>query len=312
VLITGESGTGKELIAHALHRGSSRRDRPLIKVNCAAIPKDLVESELFGYERGAFTGAVGSKPGRFELADGGTLFLDEIGEIPVEIQVKLLRALQESEFERVGGIKTLRVDVRLIAATNRDLKALIAEGRFREDLYYRLAVVPIALPPLRDRREDIPLLVAHFIDKYDRRLGKKVTGIEDEALQLLLGYAWPGNIRELENLMERSVLFADGPLILASSLPDALREKGGAPAGPIAGVGPLGNIAAPSGASMKEIVRQAQAELEKELISRALAETGGNVTRAAKRLQISRKSLQVKMKELGLRGTDDDKPGAEE
>jgi nitrogen regulation protein NR(I) len=312
VLITGESGTGKELIAQALHRGSSRRDKPLIKVNCAAIPKDLVESELFGYERGAFTGAVGSKPGRFELADGGTLFLDEIGEIPVEIQVKLLRALQESEFERVGGIKTLRVDVRLIAATNRDLKALISEGRFREDLYYRLAVVPIALPPLRDRRDDIPLLVAHFIDKYDRRLGKSVQGIEDEALQLLLGYGWPGNIRELENLMERSVLFADGPLILASSLPDALRDKGTAAQVPIAAVGPLGAIAAPSGASMKEIVRQAQAELERELITRALAETGGNVTRAAKRLQISRKSLQVKMKELGLRGVDDERAGADD
>ncbi len=301
VLITGESGTGKELIAKALHRGSARRDKPLIKVNCAAIPKDLVESELFGYEKGAFTGAVGSKPGRFELADGGTLFLDEIGEIPVEIQVKLLRALQESEFERVGGIKTLKVDVRLIAATNRDLKALIAEGRFREDLFYRLAVVPIALPPLRERREDIPHLVRHFIEKYDRRLGKKVEGIEEEALQLLLGYAWPGNIRELENLMERSVLFADGPRIEASALPDTLREKGAAAPVPIAAVGPLGAIAAPSGASMKEIVRQAQAELERELITRALEETGGNVTRAAKRLQISRKSLQVKMKELGLR-----------
>jgi len=301
VLVTGESGTGKELIAKALHRGSSRRDKPLIKVNCAAIPKDLVESELFGYERGAFTGAVGSKPGRFELADGGTLFLDEIGEVPVEMQVKLLRALQESEFERVGGIKTLRVDVRLIAATNRDLQALIAEGRFREDLYYRLAVVPMALPPLRERREDIPLLVRHFIQKYDQRLGKHVEGIEDEALQLLVGYGWPGNIRELENLMERSVLFADGPLIQASALPDSLRERGAQPPVPIAAVGPLGAIAAPSGASMKEIVRHAQAELEKELIARALEETGGNVTRAAKRLQISRKSLQVKMKELGLR-----------
>jgi two-component system, NtrC family, response regulator AtoC len=304
VLITGESGTGKELVAREIHHGSSRRDRPLIKVNCAAIPKDLVESELFGYEKGAFTGAVGSKPGRFELADGGTLFLDEIGEIPVEMQVKLLRALQESEFERVGGIKTIHVDVRLIAATNRDLKALIAEGRFREDLYYRLAVVPMALPPLRDRREDIPPLVAHFIEKYDRRLGKRVEGIEEEAIQLLLAYSWPGNIRELENLMERSVLFADGPTILATSLPDSLRERGGTPA-PIAAVGPLGAIAAPSGASMKEIVRQAQAELEKELISRALEETGGNVTRAAKKLQISRKSLQVKMKELGLRGTEE-------
>ena len=304
VLISGESGTGKELVARALHRGSSRRDKPLIKVNCAAIPKDLVESELFGYEKGAFTGAVGSKPGRFELADGGTLFLDEIGEVPVEMQVKLLRALQESEFERVGGIKTIHVDVRLIAATNRELKALISEGRFREDLYYRLAVVPISLPPLRDRREDIPLLVEHFIEKYDARLGKKVERLEDEALQVLLAYHWPGNIRELENLMERSVLFADGPVILASSLPDSLRERGaGAP--PIAALGPLGAMAAPSGASMKEIVRQAQAELERELIGRALEETGGNVTRAAKRLQISRKSLQIKMKELGLRGTDE-------
>ena len=312
VLVTGESGTGKELVAQALHRGSPRRDKPLIKVNCAAIPKDLVESELFGYEKGAFTGAVGSKPGRFELADGGTLFLDEIGEIPLEMQVKLLRALQESEFERVGGIKTIRVDVRLITATNRDLKALIADGRFREDLYYRLNVVPMALPPLRDRKEDIPLLVQHFIEKYDRRLGKRVEGIEDDALQLLLSYSWPGNIRELENLMERSVLFADGPLILASSLPDSLRERAPGPQAPIAAVGPLGAIAAPSGASMKEIVRHAQAELEKELITRALEETGGNVTRAAKRLQISRKSLQVKMKELGLRGADDGAGGAED
>jgi two-component system response regulator AtoC len=305
VLVTGESGTGKELVAQALHRGSSRRDKPLIKVNCAAIPKDLVESELFGYEKGAFTGAVGSKPGRFELADGGTLFLDEIGEIPLEMQVKLLRALQESEFERVGGIKTLRVDVRLIAATNRDLKALIVEGRFREDLYYRLNVVPIALPALRERKEDIPLLVQHFVEKYDQRLGKKVERVDDDALQVLMRYPWPGNIRELENLVERSVLFADGPVIGAAQLPDSLREKVPGLPVPIAAIGPLGAIAAPSGASMKEIVRQAQAELERELITRALEETGGNVTRAAKRLQISRKSLQVKMKELGLLGTED-------
>ncbi len=309
VLITGESGTGKELIANRLHRGSTRRDKPLIKVNCAAIPKDLVESELFGYQRGAFTGAVGDKPGRFELADGGTLFLDEVGEIPLETQVKLLRALQESEFERVGGIRTLKVDVRLIAATNRDLKTLIEEGRLREDLYYRLAVVPIALPPLRDRREDIPLLVGHFIEKYNRRLGKRVERIDPDALKLLVEYRWPGNIRELENLMERSVLFADGPSIHATSLPDSLREMGSPPPHPIAAVGPLGAIAAPSGASMKEIVRQAQAELERELISRALEETGGNVTRSAKRLQISRKSLQVKMKDLGLRDADNGAAG---
>jgi two-component system, NtrC family, response regulator AtoC len=304
VLITGESGTGKELVAQALHRGSSRRTQPLIKVNCAAIPKDLVESELFGYERGAFTGAVGSKPGRFELADGGTLFLDEIGEIPIEMQVKLLRALQESEFERVGGIKTLRVDVRLIAATNRNLEALIADGRFREDLFYRLNVVPIALPALRDRREDIPLLIQHFIEKYNRRLGKRVERVDEGALEILSAYAWPGNIRELENVMERSVLFADGPLVTVAQLPETLRERTGAPV-PVAPVGALGAIAAPSGASMKDIVRQAQADLEKTLISRALEETSGNVTRAAKLLQISRKSLQVKMKELGLRGLDD-------
>jgi two-component system response regulator AtoC len=225
------------------------------------------------------------------------------------MQVKLLRALQESEFERVGGIKTLRVDVRLIAATNRDLKQLISEGRFREDLYYRLNVVPIALPPLRDRKDDIPPLVQHFIEKYDRRLGKKVERMEDEALALLLRYSWPGNIRELENLMERSVLFADGPVITAENLPESLVERTPGPSTPIAAVGPLGAIAAPSGASMKEIVRQAQAELERELISRALEETGGNVTRAAKRLQISRKSLQVKMKDLGLRGDDEGPQG---
>ncbi|HET8733536.1 MAG TPA: sigma-54 dependent transcriptional regulator [Anaeromyxobacteraceae bacterium] len=305
VLITGESGTGKELVAQALHRGSPRRAQPLIKVNCAAIPKDLVESELFGYEKGAFTGAVGSKPGRFELADGGTLFLDEIGEIPVEMQVKLLRALQESEFERVGGIKTIRVDVRLIAATNRNLETLIAEGRFREDLFYRLNVVPIALPPLRDRREDIPLLVQHFIEKYDRRLGKRVERVDEAALEVLVGYGWPGNIRELENVMERSVLFADGPLVTIAQLPEALRDRAPGGGRPVAPVGAIGSMAAPSGASMKDIVRQAQAELERTLISRALEETGGNVTRAAKKLQISRKSLQVKMKELGLRGTDE-------
>jgi nitrogen regulation protein NR(I) len=308
VLITGESGTGKEVVARELHRNSSRHDKPLIKVNCAAIPKDLVESELFGYEKGAFTGAVGSKPGRFELADGGTLFLDEIGEIPVEMQVKLLRALQESEFERVGGIKTIHVDVRLIAATNRDLQGLIRDGRFREDLYYRLNVVPIALPPLRDRRDDIPLLVGHFLEKYNRRLGKKVERVEDEAMQLLLAYPWPGNIRELENLMERSVLFADDPVIRACALPEALRDHAPAPPTPAASIAPVASLAgaaAASGASMKEIVRHAQAELEKELIGRALEETQGNVTRAAKRLQISRKSLQVKMKELGLRGTDE-------
>jgi two-component system, NtrC family, response regulator AtoC len=304
VLITGESGTGKELVATALHSGSSRRHKPFIRINCAAIPKDLMESELFGYERGAFTGAVTSKPGRFELADLGSLFLDEIAEIPVEMQVKLLRALQESEFERVGGIKTLKVDVRLIAATNRDLKREIGEGRFREDLYYRLNVVPIALPPLRERADDIPMLVRHFIEKYNKRLNKKVLGLEPDALEVLAEYPWPGNIRELENMMERMILFADGPLILAKDLPEPLKEADTVPI-------PLPPVAAAMGqgdASMKDIVRQAAAELERDLIGKALLETGGNVTQAAKKLKISRKSLQNKMKEFGMRDPESSGP----
>ncbi len=304
VLITGESGTGKELVATALHQGSSRRDKPLIKINCAAIPKDLMESELFGYERGAFTGAVSSKPGRFELADGGTLFLDEIGEIPLEMQVKLLRVLQESEFERVGGIKTTRVDVRLIAATNRDLEKETEAGRFRKDLFYRLNVVPIQLPPLRDRVEDIPSLVEHFIEKYNKRLNKKMEGIADEALVLLQGWPWPGNIRELENLMERVILFAEGARIEVKDLPEGVR--GGMPATPTL---PAGATPQPGETPLKDFLKQKQAEIEKSFIVQALAKTEGNVTRAAKLLQISRKSLQTKMKEFGLR---DEEPTTEE
>ncbi|ATB33396.1 sigma-54-dependent transcriptional regulator [Melittangium boletus] len=297
VLITGESGTGKELIASALHGASSRRDKPFIKINCAAIPHNLLESELFGYERGAFTGAVTSKPGRFELADGGTLFLDEIGEIPVEMQVKLLRALQEGEFERVGGIKTTRVDVRLIAATNRDLQAEIDVGRFRKDLYYRLAVVPLVLPALRERRGDIHMLATHFVEKYNRKLNKKIEGITDDAMALLQAYNWPGNIRELENLIERVLLLADGPSITAKDLPEPVRQATTPP--PAAPAAPAD--APTSEGGLKDIVRMKAAELEKDLISKALDETGGNVTRAAKLLQISRKSLQTKMKEFGLR-----------
>ncbi len=296
VLITGESGTGKELIATALHDGSSRREKPLVKINCAAIPKDLMESELFGYERGAFTGAVTSKPGRFELADTGTLFLDEIGEIPLEMQVKLLRVLQESEFERVGGIKTTRVDVRLIAATNRDLEKEIEAGRFRKDLFYRLNVVPVHLSPLRERSGDVPELCRHFIQKYNKRLNKKCEGISDEALEQLKAYPWPGNIRELENLMERVLLFADGPRIELSDLPEAVRA--GMP-GPVS-TGP-GATPEPGETPLKDFLKQKQSEIEKSFIIQALAKTEGNVTRAAKLLQISRKSLQTKMKELGLR-----------
>src|SRR5438128_7575594 len=300
VLIQGESGTGKELVATALHEKSSRHDKPFIKINCAAIPRDLVEAELFGFERGAFTGAVQSKPGRFELADGGTLFLDEIGEIPVEMQVKLLRAIQESEFERVGGVKTTRVEVGLIAATSRDLTKEIAAGRFREDLYYRLNVVPIQLPPLRERREDIPLLVEHFRQKYNARLKKNVERIEDEALACLAAYAWPGNIRELENVLERTILFAEGPRIGANDLPASLRRQ--PPEAPAAEA----QVAAASGppGPLKEIVKGQVQAIERDLIVRGLEVTGGNVTRTAKLLKISRKSLQMKMKEFGLRGDD--------
>ncbi|HKC59360.1 MAG TPA: sigma-54 dependent transcriptional regulator [Myxococcales bacterium] len=300
VLIQGESGTGKELVATALHETSSRRDRPFIKINCAAIPRELVEAELFGFEKGAFTGAVQSKPGRFELADGGTLFLDEIGEIPLEMQVKLLRAIQESEFERVGGVKSTRVEVRLVAATSRDLTREIAAGRFREDLYYRLNVVPIHLPPLRERREDIPLLVEHFRQKYNARLRKNVEKIEDEALTCLAAYAWPGNIRELENVLERTILFAEGPRIGVKDLPASLRRE---PEGAPAAEAQLAAASGPPG-PLKEIVKGQVQAIERDLIVRGLEVTGGNVTRTAKLLKISRKSLQMKMKEFGLRVDD--------
>ncbi|HVR60761.1 MAG TPA: sigma-54 dependent transcriptional regulator, partial [Polyangia bacterium] len=316
VLITGESGTGKELIARALHDNSSRHNGPFIKINCAAIPKTLMESELFGYEKGAFTGAVGAKPGRFELAHGGTLFLDEIGEIPVEMQVKLLRVLQESEFERVGGIKTIKVDVRLITATNRDLMQEIASGSFREDLFYRLNVVPIHIPPLRERREDVPLLASHFIAKFNDRLKKTITAIQPAAMERLIAYNWPGNIRELENVMERTMLFCEGPEIGVSDLPPEVAPPPGAAAAapaahaaetpsPVAAAAPP--VAAPAAAvgaaasSLKEAVRAETERVERGLIQRALDETGGNVTQAARKLKISRKSLQTKMKEFGLR-----------
>jgi two-component system response regulator AtoC len=300
VLISGESGTGKELIARALHENSSRHAGPFIKINCAAIPKTLMESELFGYDKGAFTGAVGAKPGRFELAHGGTLFLDEIGEIPVEMQVKLLRVLQESEFERVGGIKTIKVDVRLVTATNRDLLAEVGAGAFREDLFYRLNVVPIHIPPLRERREDIPLLADHFIAKFNDRLKKEIAAITPEAVERLVAYQWPGNIRELENLMERTVLFCEGPEIRVSDLPPEVAGAA-APQPASAAHAPGEDSLRPAPESLKEAVRAETERVERELIQRALDATGGNVTQAARKLKISRKSLQTKMKELGLR-----------
>jgi len=292
VLVTGESGTGKELVARALHESSTRRARPFIKVNCAAIPRELIESEFFGHERGAFTGAVASKPGRFELASGGTLFLDEIGSIPLETQVKLLRALQEGEFERVGGVRTLKVDVRLVAATNTDLKKQIEEGSFRDDLYYRLNVVTMRLPPLRERVIDIPLLVDHFVSKFNARLGKHIEGLAADALAGLGSYGWPGNVRELENVMERAALFADGATISLEHLPSEITAQ----------AGPPGERSATSpDVGLKEQVRAAVSQLERQLILRALEQMGGNVTHTARLLKLSRKGLQLKMKELGLR-----------
>ncbi len=319
VLITGESGTGKELVARALHAGSPRARGPFIRVNCAAIPAGLVESELFGHERGAFTGAVSSRAGRFELADGGTLFLDEVSEIPLEIQVKLLRAIQESEFERVGGVKTVRVDVRIIAATNRNLEEDIRERRFREDLYYRLNVVPIPLPPLRDRIDDLSILVQHFVQRCNERLDKAVKGFSNEALALVTTYPWPGNIRELENLVERMVLFASGDTIAAHELPEAF--QGEEQRSSSAATSPseaedsaddersIRQIRVPLqslGLDLKEAVRQGSRLVEEVLIAEALKQTEGNVTRAARLLGISRRSLQSKMKELGLRSSPDD------
>jgi two-component system, NtrC family, response regulator AtoC len=326
VLITGESGTGKELVAKALHEHSGRKGEPFIKINCAAIPKNLMESELFGYEKGAFTGATSSKPGRFELADGGTLFLDEIGEIPVEMQVKLLRAIQESEFERVGGLKTIKVDVRLVTATNRDLEQETQRGNFREDLYYRLNVVPLQIPALRKRTGDIPLLVTHIIKKFNERLKKTISGIADDALAVLESHSWPGNIRELENVLERTILFTKGERIERADLQlagasdlsphahPAAATPGATPVPPAtpatSGTSAIDDDdddavvgehpSSPSG-SLKDIVRAETSRVERELIVKALDETGGNVTQAARLLKISRKSLQMKMKEFGLR-----------
>ena len=295
VLVTGESGTGKELVARALHTHSDRASGPFIQINCGAIPESLFEAELFGYERGAFTGAVNTKLGRIELAQGGTLFLDEVGELPRDMQVKLLRALQDRRIERVGGVRSIDVDVRLVAATNIDLHKAVANGTFREDLYFRLNVVPIRLPALRERLEDIPLLAEHFLRRFNLRLGKSVQRVTPDALAALLEHPWPGNIRELENLMERTVLLSDGDEIRLEDL-TGLR-------------GPIGPAAveddALDGLGLKEYVRVHLAKLERTRILRVLDAEDHNVTRAARRLGISRKSLQMKMKEYGLRDSSE-------
>jgi len=293
VLITGESGTGKELVARIIHLKSNRAKGPFIKVNCAAIPRELVESELFGYEKGAFTGAFSQKPGRFELADGGTILLDEVSELPIDIQAKLLRVLQEHQIWRVGGVKSVKVNVRVISATNRNLLQEVERGNFRSDLYYRINVVPIEVPPLREHREDIKDFVHYFIQKFSRKNRKKVTGITEAALEYLINYPWPGNVRELENLIERLVILSNKEILDIIDIPDEIKLRQ---------IPRQHDLPSPSkGIDFKEIVKKATSDIEKELILKALKETNGNVTRAAELLGISRKSLQLKMKELGLR-----------
>jgi DNA-binding NtrC family response regulator len=290
VLITGETGTGKELAARALHHHSRRRAKPFIAVNCGAIPKNLVEDELFGHEKGAFTDAVATRMGKFEIASGGTLFLDEVGEMPPDVQVKLLRVLQERCVERIGQGRghPIPVDVRLISATNSDLRRDRQNGAFRDDLFYRLAVVEIALPPLRERREDIPALCNHFIAKLGARLPHRVAGIEPDALDRLVRYAWPGNIRELENVVERALTFADGPRIRIVDLPPALQRD--APAegkgAPVAAM-PDAALDGPQGGLREKALALREAEIDA-----AMRQTGGNVTQAAKLLKCSRKGLQ--------------------
>ncbi len=285
VLLLGESGTGKELIARALHYNSSRRQGPLIPVNCAAIPEELLESELFGHERGAFTHAVRTRLGRFEQANGGTIFLDEIGDMSPTLQVKLLRVLQDRSFERIGGVKTIRVDIRVVAATNRDLEAMVSEARFREDLYYRLNVIPIRLPPLRERTSDIPLLAAHFLAEFSRKKKQPPRRLSPEALKLLMAYPWPGNVRELENLMERLVILCEHEVITPADLPERFLPSL-----------PLTPTVSPDfpeeGISLPDAVQ----DFERRLIVKALEKSHWVKSRAAQLLKIKRTTLIEKMK----------------
>jgi DNA-binding NtrC family response regulator len=291
VLLEGESGTGKELFARALHTLGARANGPFVAINCAAIPETLLEAELFGYERGAFTGAHQRKPGKFELANRGTLFLDEIGELPPGVQAKLLRAIETRSFDRLGGTQTLQVDVRLVAATNRNLRQAVAARQFREDLFFRLSVFPVTIPPLRERKDDIPILARFFVEKACREVGRKPIAISDRVQQTLLAHAWPGNVRELQNAMERAVILADGELQSRHlNLAGALTAA--APADPWDQVD--------LGGTMSEATQRAVAEVEKRKIARALKEAGGDRGRAADALQIGFKALAAKMRDYGL------------
>jgi len=291
VLITGESGTGKELVARAVHFSSRRKDGPFIVVNCGAIPKDLIESEFFGHAKGAFTDAKTDKTGRFELAHNGTIFLDEVGELSPDAQVKLLRALGEKEIIKVGGTKIIPVDVRVIAATNKNLEAAVRVGAFREDLYWRLAVLSIHLPPLRERREDIPILVEHLIPKYEAELNKNIKGVSGPALALLTEYSWPGNVRELESVIYEAMVLSDADSLDIGSLPLRIRNPAAGHTDP----------APKTSLSLNESVRSVTEKTERDLILRALGEAGGNRTRAARNLGISRKTLFNKVMALKIR-----------
>ncbi len=290
VLVRGETGTGKELIAHAIHINSPRHDRPFVKVNCAALAPGVLESELFGHEKGSFTGAVSRRLGRFELADGGTLFLDEVGDLPMDVQVKLLRVLQEREFERIGGRETIKVDVRVISATNRDLEALVERGEFRRDLYYRLNVFPIFVPPLRERLEDIPLLVEHFLEKFSRVVHKHITRVSPEAMEKLLTYPWPGNVRELENVIERALIVAKGDELT----PDCLELGSG-----LRGAKVVDVLASASEMEAPSLAERLQTE-EQNAIVRAIESTGGNIAAAARALGMNRSTLYYRLRKYGL------------
>ncbi|MBT3346079.1 MAG: sigma-54-dependent Fis family transcriptional regulator [Gemmatimonadetes bacterium] len=307
VLIYGESGTGKELVARAIHRQSNRSAGPFVRVNCGALPKDLVESELFGHEKGAFTGAVRLKKGRFELAEKGTIFLDEIADLPLDTQVNLLRVLQEKEFDRVGGEQTQVADVRVVAATNRNLKQMVGANEFREDLYYRLEVIPIQLPPLRQRRSDIPALVAHVLEKKCREINVPLRRLTEGAMQMLCRYPWPGNVRELENIIERTVVLVDGETIGANDLP---LEEGlaldGAPTADLPDSGQVGSSGDPESADGEGQMTQRLERLEREMIERAMQETKGVKTQAAEKLGIKTSALYYKLDKYEIDYSDDE------
>ncbi len=293
VLMSGESGTGKELVAKSIHLNSDRAGRPFIPVNCGAIPNDLLESELFGHEKGAFTGAISTRIGRFELADGGTILLDEIGEMPQMLQVKLLRVLQERTFERVGGTRTISVDVRIIAATNQNLEAAVREGRFREDLFYRLNVIPIEIPPLRERLDDIPLLCGFFIEKYSKKFGRNPITVTGDAAKVLTGYSWPGNVRELENAIERLLVLKDNDIVTPSDLPERMTGKR---IPELPDIEDDDNNPFVSGLDLNAALEG----YEKRLILHALELHNGVKSQAAKYLNINRTTLIEKMKRLDL------------